>query len=95
MGIRCYPPLMLTPITARKPPLAVSVLPAVAVAVIKRRLSLTAHSLLVSSLGLPGFTELLATEGDPNELQYRYTLYDEEPLPATGSNPTNSVSKGN
>jgi len=81
MRIRCYPALMHTPITARKPPLVASALQAAAVAVIKRRLSLTAHSLLVSSLSLPGFTELLAADDDPNELQYRYTLYDEEPLP--------------
>jgi len=47
-----------------------------------RRLSRTARSLLVSSLGLPGFTELLAQDGDQNDLRYRYTLYDEEPLPA-------------
>jgi len=46
-----------------------------------RRLSRTAHSLLISSLSLPGFTELMAAEGDVNELQYRYTLYDEEALP--------------
>lgn len=45
-----------------------------------KRLSGTVRSLLVSSLGLPGFSELLAAEIDPNELQYRYTLYDEEPL---------------
>ncbi len=46
-----------------------------------RRLSRTASSLLVSSLSLPGFTELLAADGDLNDLQYRYTIYDEEPLP--------------
>jgi hypothetical protein len=46
-----------------------------------RRLSRTASSLLVSSLSLPGFTELMAADGELNELQYRYTLYDEEPLP--------------
>lgn len=46
-----------------------------------RRLSRTASSLLVSSLSLPGFAELLAAETNQNELQYRYTLYDEEPLP--------------
>ena len=46
-----------------------------------RRLSRTASSLLVSSLSLPGFTELLAAEDSSNEFQYRYTLYDEEPLP--------------
>lgn len=46
-----------------------------------KRLSSTVRSLLVSSLGLPGFSELLAAEIDPNDLQYRYTLYDEEPLP--------------
>ena len=46
-----------------------------------QRLSRIAHSLLVSSLSLPGFSELMAAEGDVNDLQYRYTLYDEEPLP--------------
>lgn len=46
-----------------------------------RRLSRTASSLLVSSLSLPGFSELMAADGDTNDLQYRYTLYDEEPLP--------------
>jgi len=46
-----------------------------------RRLSRTASSLLVSSLGLPGFSELMAADGDPNTFQYRYTLYDEGPLP--------------
>ena len=48
-----------------------------------RRLSRTARSLLISSLSLPGFTELLAEDGDLNDIQYRYTLYDEEPLPAS------------
>jgi len=46
-----------------------------------RRLSRTASSLLISSLSLPGFTELLAADGEPHEFQYRYTLYDEDPLP--------------
>ena len=46
-----------------------------------RRLSSTARSLLISSLGLPGFSELMAADGDTNEFQYRYTLYDEDPLP--------------
>jgi hypothetical protein len=55
-------------------------LPAAVVAATKRRLSHTASTLLVSSLSLPGFTELLAADGDANEFQYRYTLYDEEPL---------------
>ncbi len=46
-----------------------------------KKLSRTVQSLLVSSLSLPGFSELLAAESDPNEFQYRFTLYDEEPLP--------------
>ena len=37
--------------------------------------------MLISSLGLPGFSELMAADGDTNDLQYRYTLYDENPLP--------------
>jgi len=57
-----------------------SALPAVVVAATKGRLSRTASTLLVSSLSLPGFTELLAADGEANEFQYRYTLYDEEPL---------------
>ena len=47
------------------------------------RLSRTVQSLLISSLGLPGFNELLAADSDPNNIQYRYTFYDEEPLPAS------------
>lgn len=46
-----------------------------------RRFSRSVRSLLVSSLSLPGFTELMAADNDSNQLQYRYTLYDEEPLP--------------
>ena len=46
-----------------------------------RRLSFTASSLLISSLSLPGFNELMAADGDPNDFQYRFTLYDENPLP--------------
>lgn len=46
-----------------------------------KKLSRTASSLLVSSLSLPGFTELLAAEGEANNFQYRYTLYNEDPLP--------------
>jgi len=46
-----------------------------------KRLSRTASSLLVSSLSLPGFTELLAADNDGNSFHYRYTLYDEDPLP--------------
>lgn len=46
-----------------------------------RRLSRTARSLLISSLGLPGFSELMAADGNQNDFQYRYTIYDEEPLP--------------
>jgi hypothetical protein len=46
-----------------------------------KRLSRTASSLLVSSLSLPGFTELLAAENDDNSFMYRYTLYDEEKIP--------------
>jgi len=83
MRIHCYPELTRTPITARKPLPAESDLQAAAVAVTKRRLSLTVHSLLVSSLGLPGFAELMAADSDPNELLYRYTFYDEEPLQDT------------
>ncbi len=48
-----------------------------------RRLSRTVQSLLISSLSLPGFNELLAADSDPNNIQYRYTFYDEEPLPAS------------
>jgi len=46
-----------------------------------KRLSRTASSLLVSSLSLPGFTELLAAENEGSNFQYRYTLYEEDPLP--------------
>lgn len=46
-----------------------------------RRLSCTASSLLISSLSLPGFSELMAADGDSNDFQYRFTLYDEKPLP--------------
>ena len=56
-------------------------LPVAVVAATKKRLSRTASTLLVSSLSLPGFTELLAAEGEPNEFQYRYTLYEEDALP--------------
>jgi len=69
---------MRIPITVRKLLRAGSDRQAAVVAVISPNI---ARSLLVSSLSLPGFTELLAAEGDVNDLQYRYTLYDEEPLP--------------
>ena len=39
------------------------------------------RSLLASSLGLPGMQELLAQEPPPDALEYRYTFYDEEPIP--------------
>jgi len=45
------------------------------------RFSKTVHSLLISSLGLPGMQELLAQEAPEETVDYRYTHYDEEPLP--------------
>ena len=45
------------------------------------RFSKTVHSLLISSLGLPGMQELLAQEAPEDSVDYRYTHYDEEPLP--------------
>jgi hypothetical protein len=45
------------------------------------RFSKTVHSLLISSLGLPGMQELLAQEAPEETIDYRYTHYDEEPLP--------------
>lgn len=44
--------------------------------------SKTVRSLLASSLALPGMEELLAGEAPDNSVDYRYTRYDEEPLPA-------------
>jgi hypothetical protein len=46
-----------------------------------KRISRTASSLLVSSLGLPGYAELMAAEQGTSDLQYRFTVYDESPLP--------------
>lgn len=40
------------------------------------------RSLLVSSLALPGMEELLAGEAPDDSVDYRFTRYDEEPLPA-------------
>ena len=45
------------------------------------RFSSTVRSLLVSSLSLPGMQELLAQEAPDDSIDYRYTHYDEEPLP--------------
>ena len=45
------------------------------------KLSNTIRSLLASSLGLPGMQELLAQEAPDEAVEYRYTFYDEEPLP--------------
>ena len=39
------------------------------------------RSLLATSLGLPGMQELLALELPGESVEYRYTFYDEEPLP--------------
>lgn len=46
------------------------------------RLSNTVRSLLTSSLGLPGMQELLALEAPEEQVDYRFTRYDEEPVPA-------------
>jgi hypothetical protein len=45
------------------------------------RLSDTVRSLLASSLGLPGMQELLAAEPPEESVDYRFTHYDEDPLP--------------
>ena len=45
------------------------------------RLSDAVRSLLASSLGLPGMQELLAQEPPEDSFEYRYTHYDEAPLP--------------
>lgn len=45
------------------------------------RLSDTIRSLLASSLGLPGMQELLALEVSDDAVEYRFTYYDEAPLP--------------
>ena len=39
------------------------------------------RSLLVTSLGLPGMQELLANELPEEAVDYRYTFYDEDPIP--------------
>ena len=44
--------------------------------------SKTVRTLLASSLALPGMEELLAAEAPESGVDYRYTRYDEEPLPA-------------
>lgn len=43
--------------------------------------SKTVQTLLATSLALPGMKELLAGELPEDAIDYRYTLYDEEPLP--------------
>jgi hypothetical protein len=48
-----------------------------------RPLSTTARSLLISSLGLPGYSELIAQETAGTDLDYRYTRYEEDALPAS------------
>jgi hypothetical protein len=55
----------------------------VAVVAATKGLSRTVSSLLASSLGLPGFSELMAAEDEANVFQYRFTVYDESPLPAS------------
>jgi hypothetical protein len=45
-------------------------------------MSSTIRSLLVTSLALPGMRELLALDLPDESLDYRYTFYDEDPLPA-------------
>ena len=44
--------------------------------------SKTVRSLLATSLALPGMRELLALEAPEESIDYRYTLYAEDPLPA-------------
>ena len=46
-----------------------------------KKLSATVRSLLASSLGLPGMQDLLAQEAPEDGIAYRYTHYDEDPLP--------------
>ncbi len=45
------------------------------------KLSKTVQSLLTASLGLPGMQELLAAEPPEEGIDYRYTHYNEDPLP--------------
>ena len=45
------------------------------------KLSDAVRSLLASSLGLPGMQDLLADEAPDDAFEYRYTHYDEAPLP--------------
>lgn len=45
-------------------------------------MSKTVRSLLATSLALPGMKELLAIEPPEEAVDYRYTFYDEDPLPA-------------
>lgn len=45
------------------------------------RFSDTVRTLIASSLGLPGMQELLASEPPEELVDYRYTHYDEDPLP--------------
>jgi hypothetical protein len=45
------------------------------------KLSCAIRSLLASSLGLPGMQELLAQDAPDDEVSYRFTHYDEDPLP--------------
>lgn len=47
------------------------------------RLSRTSRALIASSLGLPGFSELMAQEPVEDAFDYRFTWYDEDPLPAS------------
>lgn len=46
------------------------------------RLSGAVRSLLASSLGLPGMQDLLSAEMPDDTFEYRYTRYDEAPLPS-------------
>jgi hypothetical protein len=45
------------------------------------KLSTAIRSLLASSLGLPGMQELLAQQAPDDSVDYRFTHYDEDPLP--------------
>ena len=44
-------------------------------------LSRAVRSLIAGSLALPGMEELLAQEAPADSIEYRFTHYDEEPLP--------------
>lgn len=46
------------------------------------RYSTTVKTLLASSLALPGMDELLAGEAPEDSVDYRYTRYDEAPIPS-------------